>query len=369
MYLIIHFLALFVFFFAEYSLSAILPIYVTEYLHYEPSYAGYTVGIFAFSALISKFCFGFLADRLGTLKVYAAGLLATGFIVFLYGFANTLLLVFLIRFLQGASSGIVRTGYQPITVSLTSQQNLGKTLGFIGLAAVIGMMVGSPFSIKVIEILPMKPLFTLMASFYIAAFIIALFIKIPDMGKVSDKFSIYGFIEKSVLPFALLRFINAACYGVFLSYGILFARQTPGFNSGYIITVYALSNILMRPLAGYIFDTFSRPMFILLSGYIMLGAGYAIFSMSSAIIIGAFLIGMGSGMEYTGLNCAAFKKAGEKSLNKISTTMEVAFSAGMSAGGILTGLFYQGSLQLLFSITAAVYIVPIVLLFILLRKW
>ena len=203
-------------------------------------------------------------------------------------------------------------------------------------------------------------LFSILAMLYLGAAIMVAFIKTPVTTVPRFKLSLYTFLEKTVMPLALLRFFNSTCRGVFMAYNILYAIQMGVLNSGMVISTFAMANLLARPVSGYLTDRISRHKPFVIGIYLFLLAGFILFAFN--VFAGAAVIGLGMGMESSAINGIAMKKSEHSALNRTSATMEVSFSLGMIAGASLSAL-YTGPLASLFIITAFVYLCPIAIIF------
>lgn len=366
MYFSLNFLALFLFFFSEYAVTAVLPLYITEYLSMDEFYSGLFTGIFSISAMTAKFASGALADGFGKLKVYKSALLFTALTVFLYSKVAGIIAVSLVILLHGGASGVVRGLFMSVTASIVSKKYLSTAIGIMGVAMTLSMMISSAGSVLFVKSYSYISFFNLLAVLYIAAATIMFLFKLPET-KISVPFKMGSFIEKKVIPFALFRFCGAMCYGLFLSYAVLHAKKTGGINPGLVITAYAAANIILRPLTGFIIDRINvDTKYFLILPYIVLMAGYYMFAVSGAdyILVSAFIIGVGAGMEYTIIGSSALKSVGELSLNRASSTIELFFSIGIAVSSISSGLFLHAGLSTVFTVASLVNIIPVTALII-----
>lgn len=359
----INFVSLFLFYLSEFAIIAVLPLFITGYLHFDKSYSGIFMGIFSAAAMITKFLSGAMADKIGRLVLYKGALFFCGVTIFFYSKVGGLAAVFVVTFLHGLSSGVVRSLFMSVIASIIPKKILGTTVGIIGIAIMASMMLSAVFSVTFIEYYSYEKLFALLTILYIVAAALIFLLKIKD-EKQQFTIKIGSFIEKEVIPLALLRFMGAISYGLFLSYGIIHAKEIGGFNPGIVITIYAAVNIVTRPLYGFMLDKFCSPIprLAIIAPYIFLFIGYLAFSRGDAalVLIGALVIGVGSGMEYTAIGSTALKKVDKAAFNRASSTMELFLSLGIALSAMLSGLLFSGSLSAIFTFASCICILPIV---------
>ena len=362
MNLVYNFIAVLLFFFAEYAVRAVIPLFITDYLDFSRTYSGYFMGIFSIGGMVAKFITGAIADRFGKLRVYGIYLILSSIVVYFYGFFVSIYILMIVRLMHGFCSGAVRTIYQPVTVSLAKQQHLSRAIGITGTGAMAAMVVVAPIAVMFVDIWSYRIFFTTAAILCLSAFLMVLPIKLKEPAPVRTG-GLGTFIEiSSVLPFAMLRFVHSAAHGIFMAYGIIFAKEVSLINSGLFLTAFALGNATFRSLTGFVMDRIKKWYIIMIVAYLMIIVGYTIFSFQF-FILGAFLVGAGSGIDYTAINSEVFNNIGDRSMNRISATMETVVSVGAGAGAVLSGLTYTGPLNWMFLFIGGLYIVQIGLLF------
>ncbi len=359
MYLLIHFMALTLFFLAENAFRVIFPLFITEYLHYGRHYSGYFLVLFSLGGISAKFISGALADKFGKIRIYGSFLFLTALIAYAYGVVITIYILFFARFTHGFCAGAVYTVYKPITASLTTEKHLGRSLGFMGVASMVGLMIGAPIVVKLSDTYTYGNIFSYLCVIYLCAALAASLIKINENSATPLKRGINSFIEiKAILPLAALRLIHNMSYGLFIAYGVIFVRETSLAKSAFFLTAFALGNMITRPLTGYITDRTQQWYPIAVLAYLLMVCGYGTFSMQF-MLTGAFVIGIGTGIEYTTINYIVYKNTPKSDLNRISATMEIVSSIATGVGACIAGLLYSGPLNKLFLFVAAMYLFQI----------
>lgn len=367
MYFWLNFAAMLLFFSIEYSINAVLPLFITD-MGYDKSLSGVVTGIYSAAAMLSKFSCGAMADKIGRMRLYTASFVVVGIVAFFYSAAAGVTFLIVIRAAHGLSAGVLRALSHSVTASVVPKEKIGLAIGVMGISAMAAMVVAAPAGVSFVEYFSYPSLAWTLGGIGLVSAVLVAFIRVDDV-KSGVKLSLKSFIEKSVIYLAVCRFLGAICYGLFLSYAVLHGKGY-SFNPGFVITVYAFANLMGRPLSGWILDR-ANPRYVILISYIILFAGYAVFSVNNGLLIlaGAFVIGIGGGIEYTAINATALKRAGEKALNRASATIEFFFSLGIASSSILSGLFFRGSLSSLYIFAASVCAALVLSMLVLFRRY
>lgn len=320
----------------EYGVTTVIPIYMVSFSSDSGHLSGYFVGIFSIAALISKLISVRLSQTFGRKALFISGLAICAISILFYPLMSLFILILLTRFIQGFGSGFVRAMYSPITISIAPADMLAKTIGIIGCASLLAMMWASPVAIKIYESKGVAAAIFVSSAVGLAACFCAMMVKYKETTPIIKIIGIKSFIEPSVVPLSLLKGWTGAGYGIFLAFGILYAKSYGGFNPGLVITFYALANLFMRLLAGAVIDRFGIFKYIS-SSYIFMMAGYLLFSGGNSafgFLASAALIGLGIGMEYTALLYMMGKSVKPDRINAAGATVEIFFSIGLAIGSI-----------------------------------
>ena len=129
----------------------LLPFYVQELsdkgidilgLHFGPgSITGFIIGAFTIAQLLSAPMWGRLSDRVGRRPVLVIALGAAGIAYLIFGFANSLLLLFLSRLVQGAGGGTVGV-IQAYVADSTDPKDRARALGWLSATTNLGVALG-----------------------------------------------------------------------------------------------------------------------------------------------------------------------------------------------------------------------------------
>jgi len=118
----------------------LLPLYALR-LHAQPSTIGFLSAAFPVAQLAASPVWGRVSDRYGRRPVILVGLTASAVAYVIFGFADSLWLLFLSRFVQGLGGGT--TGVAQAYVADTMPANeRAKALGWLSAATSLGVIVG-----------------------------------------------------------------------------------------------------------------------------------------------------------------------------------------------------------------------------------
>ncbi|MEN8374907.1 MAG: MFS transporter [Gemmatimonadota bacterium] len=120
----------------------LLPFYAEEF-GASPFVVTLLIASYAATQLLATPIWGRMSDRRGRRTLFIFGLAASSVSHLLYGFSNTLLLLFASRMTAGAAGGTISIAHA-ITADNTSEEDRAQGLGWIGAAAGLGVMLG-PF--------------------------------------------------------------------------------------------------------------------------------------------------------------------------------------------------------------------------------
>jgi MFS family permease len=118
----------------------LLPFYATR-LGADPSMVGVLIAAFPAAQLVVSPFWGRLSDRYGRRPMILAGLLSSAAAYLLFGFANSLLLLFASRLVQGAGGATTGVVQAYVADSVVPEERT-KALGWLTAATSAGVMIG-----------------------------------------------------------------------------------------------------------------------------------------------------------------------------------------------------------------------------------
>ncbi len=224
---------------------------------------GVLIAAYDFAEILAKPIFGVLADRQGMKRTMIAGIIVFIIASLLYLVISPTLLI-LVRFLQGLGAAALSS----VSIALVAEyysQDRGKAYGIYNAIKGAGYVLSPVIWGYIVLKSEFSNIFIATAAIGVLALFLAFFLpKTKNDLKAEldddDDFSIKGFIEAFrnpiLLPWYLVIVINMFFVGIlfgFLPVRIANLWYTP-FHAGIVMSVVALSYILIQPIAGIIAD-------------------------------------------------------------------------------------------------------------------
>lgn len=350
-----------------YLLLPTLPIYVAE--KGGDSFAvGLVISIFTVSALLTRPFAGKALDSVGRSKVLFIGLLIFIASTLGYYWMATVLLILVLRLVHGIGWGIVSTAYGTIASDIVPRQRRGEGLGYFGLANNLGVAFAPLIGIWLVNQFGFLSLFSFAVSMGIVAFFLIFSINYQQDGKSnhdqeieenqapqenredekgkrvqleSNVLNLFrGLVEKEALFPSTLMMLITITYGGIVSFITLFGLEVGIENVGWYFLANALTLMLIRPLAGILFDKKGHR-WVLIPGALFSALGLFVLSSTQSVlglITAAILYGVGFGSIQPSLlawtiNCVSVSKRGSA-----NATFFSAFDLGISVGALVLGI-------------------------------
>lgn len=118
----------------------LLPLYAVN-LHATPALVGYLAASFPIAQLVSSPVWGYVSDRRGRRPALLVGLASSAFAYVVFGFAHSLWLLFVSRFVQGLGGGTTGVVQAYVADSMPPAER-AKALGWLSAATSAGVIIG-----------------------------------------------------------------------------------------------------------------------------------------------------------------------------------------------------------------------------------
>ncbi|CAM3530112.1 MULTISPECIES: MFS transporter [Paenibacillus] len=119
----------------------IMPTYMSE-LHISGGTVGMLVAAFSLTQLLFSPLAGRLSDNMGRKRIIIAGMLVFALSEWLFGVANSPVLLFASRMLGGIGAALIMPAVMAYTADVTSKEERAKGMGFINAAITTGFIIG-----------------------------------------------------------------------------------------------------------------------------------------------------------------------------------------------------------------------------------
>lgn len=315
------------------------------------AFIGVLIAAYDFAEIIAKPIFGILADRQGMKRTMIAGIVVFIFASLLYLVVSPKLLI-LVRFLQGVGAAALSA----VSLALVAEyykENRGRAYGIYnaikGAGYVLSPVIGGYIVLKS----HFSSIFIATAGVGLLALILTFFLPKTANDKKAeldddDDFSIKGFLSAfknpTLLPWYLVIVINMFFVGIlfgFLPVRISNLGYTP-LHAGIVMSVVALSYLLIQPIAGMIADR-KNPLITIKIGLLLSALSVILIPFVSGwlLIIIAIISGVGVGVVWTNTDALVSSLAKE---GAVGQTMGIAGSFkefGDMIGPLLIGVLSQ----------------------------
>ncbi|MEH7414540.1 MFS transporter [Neobacillus drentensis] len=326
------------------------------------SQVGLAMGAFMLSAVIFRPFIGGLLDRFGRHPFIFWGLLFFAAAMYMYNWIGGIVVLMVLRILHGISWAITTTSILTAITDLIPPKRRGEGMGWSGMAMTLAMAVGPMFGLWVTQRLSLKALFLIAVGLTMVALLLTFAAKKPYLSNIGVGKT--GFFEKSVLPFTVSVFFQFIAYGGITTFVPQFTDLIK-VNSGTFFMVYALTLVLMRPIAGKLSALYGEKMVIVPSLIVTILALITL-SLSTGligVILSAILYGVGFGSAQPPLQAAIIRIFPQERAGVANASFSTATALGIGLGAIVLGWVSEyTSFQVLF-IVCAVSVVFSLLMF------
>jgi MFS family permease len=328
-----------------YFLLVTLPIYL-EKLGGSESEIGLIIGVFTISAVLLRPFIGQIADRQGRKKILLAGMLVFLVSMMLYNYATNVTLLLILRVFHGIGWGAATTAASTLIADIAPASRRGEAMGIFGMSSNVAMAIGPALSFMLLSSYDFPVLF--MACTVIAFISMLLAAPITETVVIHQKTPLFS---REALSPSLLMFTVSLTYGSIVSFLPIFATKQGIVNPGIFFSVFAITLIAVRAIAGKISDVRGRK-FVIAPGMLLIILGLWVLSSADSLqtfLISAVFYGLGFGAVQPALMALLVDKIDEKGRGAAMGTFTASFDLGIGVGSILLGLVLQyTSFQILY---------------------
>ncbi|WP_169717843.1 Staphylopine export protein [Sporomusa silvacetica DSM 10669] len=329
-------------------LMPILPVFISNNGGTN-SQVGLIMGSFTLSAIFIRLLIGRLGGSFNKKVLLILGvtscMLATGF----YYWTSSSLSTLAIRLLHGVGFGVATTLYATFAAASVPSGRQGEGLGYFGVGETMGISVGPLLGVWLMNKHGVDSGFGVGTIILLFAVLFTFGISCPlandDEAKISRQETqkrnllIDNFIEKRVLLQSGLALLLGMSFAGIVSFVVLYAKETAIPNVAYFFFVNALAGLLVRVVAGKIFDQ-RGPGILIGASAILCSVGTFLLAMAStttSLIIAAALYGTGMGAVFPALQAWCINVVPTDRREHAMGTLLNFFDFGIGIGAILLG--------------------------------
>ncbi|MFD1142311.1 MFS transporter [Larkinella insperata] len=354
-------------FFASFNmLIPELPGYLTSLGGAE--YKGYIISLFTLTAGLSRPFSGRLTDTVGRVPVMALGSLVCFVCGFLYpvvGWAglNGIAALLLLRLVHGFSTGFKPTGTSAYVADIVPDERRGEAMGVLGLSGSVGMAFGPALGSWLTSAFGLNPLFYTSSTLALLSIVILLNMKETLVERVPFRWNLLRIsrrdvFEPAVFAPSLVTFLNSFSFGAVITLAPDYSQALNVGNKGLFFTVFTVSSLAIRFLAGKVSDQYGRrPILRVASLIITVAMLQLAFSTSTlSFLLAGVVFGIASGMYSPTAQAWTVDLSDSGNRGRALATMYIALEAGIGLGAYLSAFLYNNQsdrFSLAFSVIAA----------------
>ncbi len=312
-------------------------------------YLGLIISLFTLTAGISRPFSGKMTDKWGRIPVMIIGAMFSGIAALLYPVLVTVPGFFAIRLLHGFSTGFKPTGTSAYVADIVPVNRRGEALGVLSTFGTIGMTSGPALGSYIFLLYDINTLFYTSSAFAIGSVLILVGMK--ETLKDREGFNRNLFIvrrkdvyEPAVIVPSIVMLLTTFCFGTVITLLPDFGVYLELVNKGLPYAVFTGSSLLVRIIGGRLSDMLGRKVILKFSTSILFVSMIIIGTAVEPVqfFTGAFLFGIGYGLNSPTLFAWAIDLAPEKTRGKGISTLFIFLEIGIGVGALISGSIYQG---------------------------
>jgi MFS family permease len=323
-----------------YAIISTLPIYLVNELKAGKSDVGLVLASYTIASIVVRPFGGFSLDKFGRRTVFLISLFLYSFFFCGYLLASSILLLIILRFMQGLTWGVTTIASSTIAVDIIPAEKRGEGIGYFGMSTTLGMSTGPIIGLFLYHQMGYTAVFVACIAASFISFVCASFIKLPEKALPENfELTLKNLFNKSaVLPSVNLLIIMST-YGGLLSFIALYGREIGVQNTSLFFLVFSIGIIISRFAAGKSFDK-RGPLRILTVCLSLLMIGYpllVIFHNPVGFYVSAIIIGFGIGVVFPIFQAMVNNLADPLRRGAANSTLYTALDIGMGAGMVVMG--------------------------------
>lgn len=318
------------------------PSYVKTTFHANDFMVSLVVSLFALSAILTRFFAAFALQKGKRKLVLYLGLMTMIFTTAGYYGCGTIQFFLLMRIVYGAGFGMVSTVLPTLVTYVIPPRRLGEGIGYYGLSTSLALSIGPMVGLFLLGNFGFGTLIFCSSLILIFIFPMLLVQKpIPTALHITkqsrDK---KAFIPAGTVLPVLLHFLLSLTYSGILSFLALFGKENNIPNVGYFFFVNALATIMIRPVAGKIFDRKGHHA-VTIPGSIIVFLGLMLLTFTHnlpLLIMSACLYGLGYGMIQPTLQSWMIKSVPKEQRGTANSLFFNSLDLGIAIGSMALGI-------------------------------
>lgn len=324
-----------------------LPEYLTSLGGAE--YKGYIISLFTITAAISRPFSGKLTDTIGRVPIMIFGASVAFLAGISYPIFTTVIGFMFLRLMHGFSTGFKPTGTSAYVADIIPEDRRGEAMGILGMASSLGMAIGPTIGSKVTSIFGYNTLFYSSGVIALLSVIILFNLKETLAVEKRKKFSLKllkitkdDFYEPRVLAPAIVFLLSTFSFGLILTIIPDLSVHLDIDDKGIFFTIFVLSSVGIRFIAGRASDLHGRIPIIVISMAMLIVSMLLLtfIQTKTTFYLSALVYGVSLGMSSPTVFAWTADLADTKKIGRAFATMYIALEVGIGIGAFVSAKIY-----------------------------
>lgn len=346
----------------------------------------FTLGLFVASFSLMQFIFspfwGMLSDKIGRRPVMLIGIAGTAISFFIFGLADSLLVLFISRVMQGIFTSASLPTAQAYIADITEPKDRAKYFGYLGMAFGLGFALGPALGGFLSGNGILFP--ALIAGCFSSINFIGALLWLPEPKREKKEVARRGFIDLDTLKDALS---HPAIGSLILTFAVvsfafsslettyaLFGQQRAGLDAENVGAIFTMIGLIMVVVQGWFVGVLARRIGekkTLMLGLVFSAAAYALISVSFGylmLVAATALLATGFSLIFPTVNALiSINSSSEEQGEAIGLNQGMA-SLARVVGPLVAGALFEESIAWPFYLSAFVAVVALIIAYFRIKK-
>lgn len=328
-------------------LLSTISIYAKQVTHVD-TYAGIMTATFTLAALFVRLFAGKLLDKVGRRNILIIGLAITGLATISYLLINDIVMIILLRVMQGVGFGISSTAIATIVTDVTPESRMLEGIGYSGVGITITTAIGPSIALALVGKQYENFNLLFITTFFVTIITILISLKLAYNENLKTDIVKKEFCEndnkkntnenKIIVP-ATILFLAAIAESTILAFTALYGINLGFDNIGLFFTVNAIGILASRLFINQIVNKLGIN--IVLSGGLIIFAvsifGMSMVETSLALIVLGFLCGIMMGSLLPIINLMILNSVNKSRRGMANGIYYALLDGGYGIGSIIWG--------------------------------
>lgn len=315
-----------------------LPLFVTGPIGSDEAGTGLAFGAFAITALICRPFAGRLTETLGRRPLLIFGALVSGVTMLLMPTVGSLVLVVVLRLLQGvAEAAFVVAGFAMLA-DLAPPERTGEAFSYNSLGLYLGVALGPVLAEALVGAGSFAAAWYGAAALAAAAAIVAVFL--PEQARGASGEGMDALIHRAAIPLSVGFFASLAAMSGLLAFASLYSEEIHLSNTSLALLLYGVVVVVCRIAFAKVPDRV--PVLPLAAGSLAaIGAGLALMAFvpgPAGFLTGVVLSAVGVSFSTPAFFAAIFATARPAERGAAAGTASAFMDLGLGLGPMALGL-------------------------------